>query len=80
MDVLFGPEAGVAAPPTLAIDLWLEDISDRWDDVRPTLEQISAGGDVTTDDRAFIFEEMNKLTWMMNVTVGQYTEAAKLTY
>lgn len=74
------PEAGVAPPPTVAIDLWLGDIDQRWNDVRPTLESIAAGGDVSEEDRAMIFDEMNKLTWMMNVTVGQYTEASKLTY
>lgn len=72
------PEAGVAPPPTVAIDLWLTDIADRWASVRPTLDVIAAGGDVTSADRSMIFEEMNKLTWMMNVTVGQYTEASKL--
>lgn len=74
------PEAGVAPPPTQAIDLWLSDISDRWDDVRPLLDTISAGGDISIEDRTFVFEEMNKLTWMMNVTVGQYTEASKLQF
>lgn len=72
------PEAGVAPPPTDAIDLWLADISERWGDVRPTLDAIAAGGDVTLEDRTMVFQEMNKLTWMMNVTVGQYTEASKL--
>lgn len=72
------PEAGVAAPPTLAIDLWLSDISERWDLARPTLDAISAGGAVFEEDRKFIFEDMNKLTWMTNVTVGQYAEASKL--
>ena len=74
------PEAGVAPPPTEAIDLWLGDIAERWSEVRPTLDLIAAGGDVSDEDRQMIFEEMNKLTWMMNVTVGQYTEASKLTY
>ena len=72
------PEAGVAAPPTHAIDLWLTDVADRWAEVRPTLDAIAAGDAVSEDDRRFVFEEMNKLTWMMNVTVGQYTEASKL--
>ncbi len=72
------PEAGVAPPPTVAIDLWLSDIAERWGAVRPTLDAIAAGGDVSAEDRVLIFEEMNKLTWMMNVTVGQYTEASKL--
>lgn len=72
------PDAGVAPPPTAAIDLWLSDIADRWGAVRPTLDAIAAGGDVDQADRLLIFEEMNKLTWMMNVTVGQYTEASKL--
>lgn len=74
------PEAGVAPPPTQEIDLWLEDVAVRWGDVRPTLEQIAAGGDVSDEDRQKIFEVMNKLTWMMDVTVGQYTAASKLTY
>ncbi|MEL6640767.1 MAG: hypothetical protein AAFP98_05565 [Pseudomonadota bacterium] len=72
------PEAGVAPPPTVAIDLWLSDIAERWGAVRPTLDAIAAGGDVSDEERALIFAEMNKLTWMMNVTVGQYTEASKL--
>ncbi len=74
------PEAGVAAPPTKAIELWLVDISDRWGAVRPTLDAIVANGDVTAEDSSLVFEEMNKLTWMMNVTVGQYTEASKLNF
>lgn len=72
------PDAGVAPPPTAAIDLWLTDIADRWGAVRPTLDAIASGGDVSLEDRTLVFEEMNKLTWMMNVTVGQYTEASKL--
>lgn len=74
------PAVGVAPPPTHAIDLWLTDIADRWTMVRPTLDKISAGVDISTVDRTFVFEEMNKLTWMMNVTVGQYTEASKLKF
>jgi hypothetical protein len=72
------PEAGVASPPTIAIDMWLTDISDRWDTVLPTLTAIGAGGDVSAEDGELVFAEMNKLTWMMNITVGQYTEASKL--
>lgn len=74
------PEAGVAAPPTRAIELWLEDVSDRWAAVRPTLDLIVETGQVSSRDRTTVFEEMNKLTWMMNVTVGQYTEASKLNF
>ncbi len=74
------PELGVAAAPTQAIELWLGDIKERWDDVRPTMEKIAAEGVVSDADRTFVYEEMNKLTWMMNVTVGQYTEVAKLKF
>lgn len=74
------PEAGVSPPPTEAIDLWLDDISDRWQSVRPTLDKISASGIATQQERELVFVEMNKLTWMMNIAVQQYTEANKLKY
>ncbi|MEL6586528.1 MAG: type IV pili methyl-accepting chemotaxis transducer N-terminal domain-containing protein [Pseudomonadota bacterium] len=74
------PEAGVSGPPTQAIDLWLGDIAARWTDLRPTLDAFGQGQSITPEDRAFVFSEMNKLTWMMNVTVGQYTEASKLKF
>jgi hypothetical protein len=74
------PEAGVAAPPTRAIDLWLGDISERWSAVRPVLDTIGSGGTASKEQRELVFVEMNKLTWMMNITVQQYTEANKLKY
>jgi hypothetical protein len=73
-------EVGIAPPPTKAIDLWLDDIHERWSNLRPTLESISTGADVTDDMRTLVFDETNKLTWMMNVTVGQYTEASKFDF
>lgn len=72
------PSAGVAPPPTPAIELWLANIQGRWNEVLPTLDAIAAGGDVSDADREMIYLEMNKMTWMMNETVGQYREASKL--
>ena len=71
------PEAGVAAPPTAAIDLWLGDIAERWSAMQPVLTKVRDSGEITEEERTFVFVETNKLTWMMNVTVGQYTEASK---
>jgi len=74
------PNAGVAAPPTVAIALWLNDITKRWKAVRPILKTIGDGGLVTNADRETVFVEMNKLTWMTNIIVQQYTEAHKLRF
>lgn len=70
------PEVGVRPPPTEAIRDGLLDVTARWMTVRPTIEVLMATGTLSSDDREFVYSEMNHLTAMMNEVSRIYAKAS----
>ena len=68
--------AGIQAPPTEEIAIGLQGVLDGWASVQPLLSALQDGAEVSRDDRAEIFEQMNNLTAQMNTIVGQYSAAS----
>ncbi|PWJ12506.1 type IV pili methyl-accepting chemotaxis transducer N-terminal domain-containing protein [Jannaschia seohaensis] len=70
------PEAGVRPPATEEIRNGLLDVMARWNDVRPTIDALRATGTLSTEEREFVYEEMNDLTAMMNEVSRIYAQAS----
>jgi hypothetical protein len=70
------PEAGVRPPPTEAIKADLVSVIDRWEDIRPTIEQLKIDGTLPIAEREAIYVEMNDLTAMLNEAARKYAQAS----
>lgn len=71
-------EASIRPAWTDEIEVGLDAIIADWNEAMPVIEAVLAGEEITDDQRAFIFHQMNSLTGQMNTLVGVYAEESKL--
>ncbi|MEM9425074.1 MAG: type IV pili methyl-accepting chemotaxis transducer N-terminal domain-containing protein [Pseudomonadota bacterium] len=70
--------AGINPPPTPEIDAGLKVVISDWQDLKPAVEGVLNGDDISAEERARVFHGMNTMTGNMNSVVGLYSEASKL--
>ncbi|MEM6594685.1 MAG: type IV pili methyl-accepting chemotaxis transducer N-terminal domain-containing protein [Pseudomonadota bacterium] len=71
------PALGIRRPPTAGIGEGLKGVAAHWSDVKPLLDQISAGESLEDADTARKFNGLNVTMKTMNEVVGMYAEALK---
>ncbi|MEM7469712.1 MAG: type IV pili methyl-accepting chemotaxis transducer N-terminal domain-containing protein [Pseudomonadota bacterium] len=71
------PALGIRRPPTGGIDAGLGEVAKHWNDVKPLLDQISAGETLEPASNARKFNELNVTMKTMNEVVGMYAKALK---
>ena len=71
------PELGLRPPPNDTIAAGLEVVVADWSGVKPILDEIRAGKDLTDPDQVRKFQELNTTMAHMNTVVGMYSQAAK---
>ena len=72
------PEAGIKAAPNAEIEGGLDVVIADWNKVKPTLETLIGGTDISAEEEATKFVSLNTMLFNMNQVVGMYTEATKL--
>ncbi|MEL7202626.1 MAG: type IV pili methyl-accepting chemotaxis transducer N-terminal domain-containing protein [Pseudomonadota bacterium] len=69
--------AGIAPPPNAEIDDGLKVVQSNWSELKPAVEAILAGSEISAEERARVFNGMNQMTGNMNKVVGMYSDASK---
>ncbi|MEM6387119.1 MAG: type IV pili methyl-accepting chemotaxis transducer N-terminal domain-containing protein [Pseudomonadota bacterium] len=69
--------AGIAPPPNATIAEGLKVVQTNWSELKPSVEAVLNGTELSTEERAHLFNGMNKMTGNMNKVVGQYSDASK---
>ncbi|MEM7719200.1 MAG: type IV pili methyl-accepting chemotaxis transducer N-terminal domain-containing protein [Pseudomonadota bacterium] len=69
--------AGIAPPPNATIAEGLKVVIGNWQELKPSVDAILSGAEISDDERARIFNGMNQMTGNMNTVVGQYSDASK---
>lgn len=70
-------EAGIAPPPNDEINEGLEVVVSDWQALKPSVEAVLGGADLSAEQRAQVFNGMNAMTGDMNKVVGLYSDASK---
>lgn len=70
-------EAGIAPPPNAEIDEGLKVVVSDWQVLKPSVEAILSGTELSPEQRAQVFNGMNAMTGDMNKVVGLYSKASK---
>ncbi|MEM9899031.1 MAG: type IV pili methyl-accepting chemotaxis transducer N-terminal domain-containing protein [Pseudomonadota bacterium] len=71
------PALGIRRPPSGGIDAGLGEVAKHWNEVKPLLEQVSAGETLDAANDARKFNELNVTMKTMNEVVGMYAKALK---
>lgn len=79
MALVYGmPDAGINPPPNFDIEGGLGVVLGNWREVKPVLETLVAGGEISNEVEAAKFQALNTTMVNMNKVVGMYTAAAKM--
>ncbi|NNE87747.1 MAG: hypothetical protein HKN27_06690 [Silicimonas sp.] len=70
-------EAGINPPPNENIAKHLQIVAEDWEALKPAVQAVLSGTDLSPTDRAVVFHGMNEMTADMNTVVGLYVEASK---
>lgn len=70
-------EVGIQPPPNDQIASGLDQVVDDWDDVKPYLAEVLAGGELYNEVDTLKFQGLNRAMVNMNTVVGMYAESAK---
>lgn len=71
------PQSGIKAPPTIEIKDELEVVYKTWLGLKPELDKVLSGQEVSQEEETKKFHDLNKTMAEMNKVVGMYAQFAK---
>ena len=70
------PEAGLRAAPSDELKADFARVIDFWQGVKPTIETLKSDGTLPTEQREYVYGELNTLTAMLNEVARKYAMAS----